>query len=134
MFEYQPLLYQGEPALERWLLFYCRYFTVWLHKFVMTEREGYYHVHPFWLVKIILWRGYVEWLLPLAGGTPRRRNCLPGMIVYQGRSIGHRVLLRGERPSWSICICGPNDNQSVFYKDDQRLTYNQYMNQRRTKE
>jgi hypothetical protein len=128
------LIYHGETALDRWLLWETRYFSVWLHKFVMTEREGYYHVHPFWLLKFIIWRGYVEWLVPIDGGTPRRRNCRPGMILYQGRSIGHRVLLRGEKPSWSFCIYGPYQGQGIFFKGGKRLPYNDYMMKTRTKE
>lgn len=59
--------------LHRWYLFSCRWFAIFIHKFVRSDEDRALHDHPWNFLVIPVWRGYVEhnerWK-PLIPGVP----------------------------------------------------------------
>ncbi len=79
-----------------------------LHKVVKVDDEGWFHSHPAWAVRIILWGGYEEEVLDQAFDCTYRVVWWPGRVGIVRPELTHRFnyLLNG-RSSYSLWLRGP---------------------------
>lgn len=101
--------------LHRWYLFSCRWFAIFIHKFVRSDEDRALHDHPWNFLVIPIWRGYIEhnerWK-PMPGYQynpctlqPNTTRVLPLLHTrYRRAEYRHRVELIDGRPSWSIFV------------------------------
>jgi len=90
-----------KPYLIRITLFKCKWFSVKLHKTLISDPEDL-HDHPWNYVSIILWGGYWEEakrFTPIGYRTIRRWY-RPFSILYRRGSIPHRLII----PKGKYCI------------------------------
>lgn len=74
-----------------------------LHCFRHADKEGCFHTHPAYAIRIILKGGYVE---ELGDGT--FKTWKPGMIGIIRPEFEHRVAsVRNGKESWSLWLRGP---------------------------
>ncbi|KZL17925.1 hypothetical protein PsWM33_05134 [Pseudovibrio sp. WM33] len=77
--------------------------VVQIHKFAAADREGCFHTHPAWALRVVLWGGYVE-----ETGCGRWRVWFPGRIGIVRPSYEHRIAgLMNGKSSWSLWVRGP---------------------------
>ena len=98
---------QGEPYLERYYLFGLFGWHAYLHRFVDSDPDRGLHDHP-WdhALSLVLAGGYHE----IRGVAPDRtitRFVAPWRINRLTGATFHRVVLRDQRPAWTLFLHGP---------------------------
>jgi hypothetical protein len=60
-FKKKKIIYRDDntPYLIRWNLFECKYFSIKIHKGLVSD-DACLHDHPWAFISLILWGGYVE--------------------------------------------------------------------------
>lgn len=100
---------QGEPYLERYYLFGISGWHCYLHRFVASDPDRGLHDHP-WdrAVSLVLSGGYEEIrLLDRDRGHTEVRRIRPGQLNKLRGEDFHRVVLRDNRPAWTLFLHGP---------------------------
>lgn len=124
------------PYLIRWSLVTTPWFTIKLHKILISD-EACLHCHPWDFVSIILWGGYTEerWDITkllgyrpgdtyyfdmaqagsLAHGTvpTSKKWCWPGCILWRPSPWPHR--LEVTRPAWTLVLTSGKTREWGFY-------------------
>jgi len=101
----------GQPYLERYALFRCRWFTAYLHRFVTQDEERWLHNHPWrWSCGIPLCGGYLEerlrWLDPVEGLVIDVRNVKRFRINHISARTFHRIVWI-EANTWTLFLHTP---------------------------
>lgn len=116
-----------KPYLIRWQLFTCRWFTIYLHKFIRSDADDL-HDHPWNFWSFILWRGYFEETFKIFPDinsvynykvTSRKRKLIrPLSLIYRSATHTHRVVLISEKPAWTIVIRSKYIRQWGFFENE----------------
>lgn len=88
----------NELYLTRYVIFRCRWFGVYIHKFHSSDRP-YPHCHPWNFLVIPIIRGYREHMVD---GTVVDRK--PFQIKFRTAREFHYVELKDNKPAWSLFI------------------------------
>jgi len=100
---------EGEPYLERYYLFGALGWHAYLHRFMSSDPDRGLHDHP-WsrAVSFVLTGGYDE-QRPTAGDPDRIsvRTIRPFRFNFLRGEDFHRVVLREDRPAWTLFLHGP---------------------------
>ncbi len=106
------------PYLIRYTLLSCKYFTIKIHKALMSDPDEP-HDHPWNYISLILKGGYYEertvikerTILVGIGDTELRKEKIksskfyrPGSILYRRGDQLHRLILKMNKPSWSLIL------------------------------
>ena len=91
-------------------------FAIGFHVFHQADDTGFFHTHPGWALRLVLWGGYVEevvrdrsdWLGLCADQVLKTRYFFPGRFGLVAPSTEHRIdrLLFG-KTSVSLWVRGP---------------------------
>ncbi len=99
----------GEPYLERYYLAGIKGWHLYLHRFVASDPDRGLHDHPWGsAMSLVLSGGYDE--IRAAPGDPGRtrvRHVRPWTINRLRGEDYHRVVLRDDRPAWTLFAHGP---------------------------
>jgi hypothetical protein len=97
----------GKPLLIRWKLVAVDFAGIYLHKFMRSDYERALHDHPWGFLSLVLKGGYDE----EHDNNPQRERVTishrPGAILYRPPKWRHRVILRDDKPSWTLVVVGP---------------------------
>lgn len=112
--------HDDEPYLERLIIFRCKWFGIFLHRFIGGDDECM-HDHPWNFVSILLKGGYSEWT-PTTG-QDLKLNPLPeavvwygpGSILFRPASWVHRVDIQGQKVVVSLVAHGPKVRSWGFW-------------------
>lgn len=99
----------GESYLERYYLFGVGGWHCYLHRFVASDPDRGLHDHPWGrAVSLVLAGGYDEIRLKdRQKGETEVRRLRPGRINRLRGEDFHRVVLREDRPAWTLFFHGP---------------------------
>lgn len=131
--------------LRRWNFWLPRGWSIKLHQILRADDDRCQHTHPWIMVRVILWGGYIEergpdgrqyWLLPWRPWAPWR-------IYISRTNFRHRITRLLCSSSWTLALCGPQvlpwgfftktgwvpwrqfvhaaENQKVLWCDDGRV-------------
>ena len=101
----------GRPSMYIKRLIYLKGWRVDLHKIVRSDDIGCFHTHSAYVMRIILWGGYVEEVCrtwPGEGSMSYREWWKPCHIGIVKPNLEHRIahIING-RSSYSLWIRGP---------------------------
>jgi hypothetical protein len=90
-----------KPYLIRYTLFKCKWFSIKLHKTLISD-IGDLHDHPWNYISLILWGGYWEWtyIKLLNKQFLAKKWYCPGSILFRKANIPHKL----EIPTNKYCI------------------------------
>lgn len=97
------------PYMIRWTIISTPWFRIYLHKFVRSDYARALHDHPWSFASIILRRGYDEVTVV------DTRSYHAGNILFRPAEWRHRVVLRDDKPAWTIVFCGPRTRRWGFW-------------------
>lgn len=114
---------ENNPYLIRWTIFGCRFFSIKLHKIMLSD-EDCLHDHPWTFLSIILSGGYWEWA-PLcekvvsANWHMREKLAFkhmligktkkwyrPGRVLFRPAHYRHRLELPEGKHCWTLVLTG----------------------------
>lgn len=110
------------PYLIRWNLFGCKWFSVKLHKILLSD-DACLHDHPWTFISLILRGGYVE--ETFSG----KRLYGPGSILYRPAWWAHRLEIF--QPAITLVITFKKQRQWGFFTKFGWIAHNKY-NQSKT--
>ena len=107
--------------LYRWTLFRCRWFQVYLHRFVADDWSRDLHDHPKRFISIGLWGGYVE-------HTPNGATtyCAPWVRSFPAEHI-HRIVLAPWHVCWTLVIVLQASREWGFWHAGQWIPWKEYV-------
>lgn len=112
-----------EVYLVRYIVFKCRYFGIYVHKFLKNDYAEL-HSHPWAFVTWLVKGGYKEDVLKNVDGRllPVTQYNKPGSILYRKAEHTHRVQLEKEltldqldEAVTTLVIVGPKQKEWGFY-------------------
>jgi hypothetical protein len=121
---------QGEPYMERYIVFGCDLFSRYIHKFIEADWTRLPHNHPrkFW--SFILAGSYIEYCYEKKAGSYKivENEYLPGDINFIGLDTIHRIVGVYE-PCWTLCFGGRRKQGWGFFdtKIGRYIPYALYM-------
>jgi hypothetical protein len=92
-----------QPYLTRWILCKFQKWAIYFHKFHRSDADDL-HDHPWSFISIILWRGYNEVTFGASKDERVSRRIYPGQIIFRKATHTHRVVLRGNKPAYTLVI------------------------------
>lgn len=114
---------EGKPYLIRWTLLTTPWFTIKLHKLLMSDPVDL-HDHPWSYMSVILWGGYNE--VRVGAGTYSCKWFRPGSILLRKASSPHRLeLLPKTKFSLSLIITTGKYRDWGFMKDGVMVSHKQ---------
>ncbi len=106
----KTLMREGKPYLIRITLIKCSWFSIKIHKALMSD-PAIPHDHPWNYLSIILWGGYYE--ETLVQGAPyaetmytRQKWYGPGSILYRKGDKFHKLIIPEGKYSISLIFVG----------------------------
>ena len=100
----------GSPAMLRWeLIRLNKWFNIYIHKFLASDRDRALHDHPWWGFSLILRGQYVD------VSRKGRRLLQAGDWMLRPASRPHRIELVNGEPCWTLFIVGPRVREWGFY-------------------
>jgi hypothetical protein len=102
-------------GVDRWRLFRCPWFGIFLHKITKPDSARHLHNHPWWFMPIILKGGYDERWQQGIGFATRVRSWRRGSWRTMHRREFHGIASLVRVPTWTLIIVGPG------YNDDQGM-------------
>jgi len=102
------LMRKGKPYLIRITLFKCPWFSVKIHKALMSD-PAIPHDHPWNYLSIILWGGYYEDTIEYIGEGMSKYNQKwygPGRFLYRKGDKLHKLILPEGQYSVSLIFVG----------------------------
>jgi hypothetical protein len=106
---------QGDPYMERYIVFGCNLFSIYIHKFIDDDWSRFPHNHPrkFW--SFILAGKYIECCYNKK--EAKYKLYLPGNRNFIGTDTIHRIV-GVYRPCWTLCIGGRTSGKWGFFDID----------------
>lgn len=92
-----------QPYLTRWILLKREKWAIYFHKFHRSDAEDL-HDHPWSFISIILWRGYNEVTFGASKDERVTKRIYPGQFIFRKATHTHRVVLRGNKPAYTLVI------------------------------
>jgi hypothetical protein len=96
----------GELHFQRYRVFACKFFSIYLHFIAKSDEDKHPHSHPWNFFSLVLWGGYAETL------TTHKTN----IVSHHARSIlscshrfyddYHKIVL--VKPTWTLVFVSPN--------------------------
>lgn len=120
----------GSPYMERYVLFQCKWFRLYLHHFIAGDWSRDPHDHPRWFKSFGLWGGYAEEIYHEVFGAKDYR-CY-GTDYYHAPFYNHIPAERVHRildplpNTWTLCIGGPTKKGWGFYTQDGYVDHKDY--------
>lgn len=109
----KTLLREGKPYLIRITLFKCSYFSVKIHKALISD-PAIPHDHPWNYLSIILWGGYYEETI-LESGAWKQKWYKPGSMLYRKGNKFHKLILPEGKYSVSLIFVGKKWREWGFW-------------------
>ena len=88
------------PYLVRWTLFQCKWFSIKVHKVLISD-TGPLHTHPWNYISFILWGGYFE---------HTEKGCkwyTPGSVLVRNASVPHKLEIPKGMSAISLILTSP---------------------------
>ena len=104
----------GSPYLTRRELLRIGQFRVYLHRFHRADADPEFHDHPWSFLSVLLWGGYVEEELTVAGIV--RRHARPFTVRFRGARRAHRIAALPNGEALSVIITGPKVGDWGFWR------------------
>jgi len=112
----------GKIYLIRWTLFTCKYFSLKVHKFLLSD-DNISHDHPWDFVTFIIRGGYIEYIPTFMGSyfpaefNPEKSKIHhPGDILYRPAKWIHRIEVH--QTCWTFVITLRKKQSWGFYTVD----------------
>lgn len=105
-FEYVKIGDPQDLLLKRWILFRCKAWGIYLHKFMRSDYDRALHDHPWPFISVILKQGYWEEHDQTRDGRKTLEWRRPGSVLLRPGQWRHRVVLSDNKPSWSLILVG----------------------------
>lgn len=113
--------------LFRWELFRCRWFAIYLHKFVADDGCLDYHDHPKRFVSIGLSGEYLEHVLHPDGLETSEAYVAPWIRTFNG-THAHRITgPTAERPCWTLAFVGRASRDWGFWHQGEWILWTRYL-------
>lgn len=99
----KKILYRDQgktPYLIRWTIFKCKWFSIKLHKTLLSDTADL-HDHPWSYISLILWGGYTEVTLDNYG-LPIDTWYKPGSILVRKADQPHRLIIPEDKYSITL--------------------------------
>lgn len=104
------------PYLLRWSLWLPGGWSLKLHRIVRPDDDRCEHDHPWLMVRVILWGGYIESRNDRPYELKPWRPWAPWRIYVSKTDFRHRILwFRNGRSSWTLALCGPREQAWGFF-------------------
>ena len=126
----KTILYrEGNPYLIRYTLFKCKWFTIKIHKALMSDPADL-HDHPWDYISLILWGGYyeaTEEVYPMYDpfeckqcnvALPTQKWYGPLSLLIRKGNIPHKLILPKDSFSISLIITSSKWRDWGFKKDN----------------
>lgn len=113
----------GSPYLIRRSLTLPFGYRLKLHHILRSDHDRHLHDHPWGFVSIVLWGGYYEEIeVPdpfMDDGVPWRVQVWRrvGSIAVRRAKHKHRVILRRDRPAWTLILRGRRVREWGFWTE-----------------
>jgi hypothetical protein len=129
MFSFKPDEIIGEesdPYLLRWWIFKCRWFNIYLHRFLRDDDDRALHDHPWNSFSILLKGKYCEArhltdVSTIYADPAATVKChLKSKFIYRKATYRHRVILL-TKTAWTIFITGPKIRDWGFWCEGNRF-------------
>lgn len=113
---------KGELYLTRYVIFRCKWFSIYIHQFHVSDYDVP-HDHPWWWLALPLRKGYIE---HFADGTSKRRY--PFIPAIRAPQEFHWVdLIPGtESKVWTFFVTGPVQREWGFLTKEGWVTATNY--------
>jgi len=99
---------EGEVHFQRYRLFACPWFNIYIHKLCKSDEEKHPHDHPWSFITFILKGNYIEYTLDHPRGILRKWL----HIVYHRAEDVHKFILPEEpKPTWTLVFTGPRKRE-----------------------
>lgn len=108
----------GKPYLIRWNLFECCWFSLKVHKILISDYDCH-HDHPWSFLSFILWGGYVEHVTRYREAGSAKVKYItshlygPGSILFRRADHIHRLEIH--QPAWTFVITFKKIKEWGFY-------------------
>lgn len=105
------------PYLVRWSLWLPFGWSLKLHKIVRADDDRCAHDHPWWMLRLILWGGYIESHSTKHTVAHRKpwRPWAPWRMYWYGSMFRHRILELPQGSSWTLVLCGSKSREWGFF-------------------
>ena len=104
--------HDGDPYLERFILFKCGWLGIFVHRFLASDDECE-HDHPWGFISLILCGGYLEWARESGQEYPRWFP--PWSLLWRAAWWAHRIEIDRTRPPITLVITGPRVRTWGFF-------------------
>src|SRR5258708_4077467 len=110
----------GELYLTRYVIFRCKWFSIYVHKFHLSDYDVA-HCHPWWWLSIPLRGGYWEHFVD---GTFTWRRV--GVPVLRAPREAHWIDIPAGTNVWTLFMTGPVQRQWGFLTKDGWVSADEY--------
>lgn len=122
------------PYLVRWSLWLPFGWSLKLHKIMRPDDDRCPHDHPWWMLRIILFGGYIE----KCGSDQRtvfRKPWRPWAfwrIYWCGAEFRHRIIELPKTFSWTLVLCSGKKREWGFYTKRGWLPWQRFVHEARS--
>lgn len=122
-FKKRKIIYRedGSPYLIRWNIFECKYFSLKLHKILLSDYDCP-HDHPWTFISLIFAGGYVEYREVNGKWISEIKHPLD--ILYRSAETKHRLELH--QPAWTLVLTLKKRRQWGFWTKEGWLPWFKY--------
>jgi len=114
--------------LSRWSLRLPFGWSIKLHKLMRADDDRCHHDHPWWMLRVILWGGYVETIGEEHKEVTRRM----GSLSFCKSSFQHRIVKLNRSSSWSLVLTGKKRDNWGFYTSSGWMGWREFVDAARS--
>lgn len=116
----------NEDYLIRWKLIATPWFSIFLHKILLHDRDVNLHDHPWNFISFILWGGYVELRGDMTNQPEMYKRLAWSWNKMQHWGF-HKITYLLRRPTWTLVFTGRRVQDWGYYtKEDGWISHTQY--------
>lgn len=119
----------GILHFQRWRIFACPLFSIFIHKIYLKDEDLHSHNHPWNYINVLLSGGYEE--LYYQYGKPLYRNVLPFQITKRKHDIYHSVNHVFKSPTTTLFLIGKKRYKWGYFVNGEEITNNEYREKKR---
>ena len=117
----------GELHFQRWRLFSCPWYRIYLHKICLPDYDEHRHDHPWNFISLILKGGYLEKFATVSNyNLVFNELRKPGALVKRSRDDVHKVEKLLSDSNWSLVFAWGKYENWGYRVDDQWIDHKSY--------